>query len=68
MIYLDSAATTFQKPPSVRAAMQQALTAMSSLDAEAIRLPPRLQRSLLLVAASWLSSFIWTIRNRWYLP
>ena len=30
MIYLDSAATTFQKPPSVTAAMQDALLTMSS--------------------------------------
>ena len=30
MIYLDSAATTFQKPPSVSAAMQDALLTMSS--------------------------------------
>ena len=30
MIYLDSAATTFQKPPSVAAAMQDALRTMSS--------------------------------------
>ena len=30
MIYLDSAATTFQKPPSVAAAMQDALLTMSS--------------------------------------
>ena len=30
MIYFDSAATTFQKPPSVSAAMQTALAAMSS--------------------------------------
>lgn len=30
MIYLDSAATTFQKPPSVSAAMQNALLTMSS--------------------------------------
>lgn len=30
MIYFDSAATTFQKPPSVAAAMQTALTTMSS--------------------------------------
>ncbi len=30
MIYLDSAATTFQKPPSVAAAMQDALQTMSS--------------------------------------
>lgn len=30
MIYLDSAATTFQKPPSVAQAMQTALRAMSS--------------------------------------
>ena len=30
MIYLDSAATTFQKPPSVTAAMQDALMTMSS--------------------------------------
>ncbi|MBE6995687.1 MAG: aminotransferase class V-fold PLP-dependent enzyme [Ruminococcaceae bacterium] len=30
MIYLDSAATTFQKPPAVRAAVQQALVSLSS--------------------------------------
>jgi len=30
MIYLDSAATTFQKPPAVRAAVQQALLNLSS--------------------------------------
>ena len=30
MIYLDSAATTFQKPPAVAAAMQRALATMSS--------------------------------------
>ena len=30
MIYLDCAATTFQKPPSVAAAMQEALSTMSS--------------------------------------
>ena len=30
MIYFDSAATTFQKPPSVAAAMQTALATMSS--------------------------------------
>ena len=30
MIYLDSAATTFQKPPAVAAAMQDALQTMSS--------------------------------------
>lgn len=30
MIYLDSAATTFQKPPEVAAAMQEALDTMSS--------------------------------------
>ena len=30
MLYLDSAATTFQKPPSVTAAMQDALLTMSS--------------------------------------
>lgn len=30
MIYLDSAATTFQKPPSVRAAMLRAMQTMSS--------------------------------------
>jgi len=31
MIYLDSAATTFQKPPAVRAAVQQALLNLSQL-------------------------------------
>ena len=30
MIYLDSAATTFQKPPSVARAMTNALATMSS--------------------------------------
>ena len=30
MIYLDSAATTFQKPPSVAAAMAEAMATMSS--------------------------------------
>ena len=30
MIYLDSAATTFQKPPAVEAAMVEALRTMSS--------------------------------------
>ena len=30
MIYFDSAATTFQKPPAVAAAMQNALMTMSS--------------------------------------
>ena len=30
MIYFDSAATTFQKPPAVVAAMQNALMTMSS--------------------------------------
>ena len=30
MIYLDSAATTFQKPPAVAAAMKRALDTMSS--------------------------------------
>ena len=30
MIYLDSAATTFQKPPTVAAAMQEAMTEMAS--------------------------------------
>ena len=30
MIYLDSAATTFQKPPAVAAAMRDALLTMSS--------------------------------------
>ena len=30
MIYLDSAATTFQKPPTVAAAMAEAMATMSS--------------------------------------
>ena len=30
MIYFDSAATTFQKPPAVASAMQEALKNMSS--------------------------------------
>ena len=30
MIYFDSAATTFQKPPAVASAMQEALKTMSS--------------------------------------
>ena len=30
MIYLDSAATTFQKPPAVGRAMTEALASMSS--------------------------------------
>lgn len=30
MIYLDSAATTFQKPPTVARAMTEALSTMSS--------------------------------------
>ena len=30
MIYLDSAATTFQKPPAVARAMTEALASMSS--------------------------------------
>ena len=30
MIYLDAAATTFQKPTTVAAAMEEALAAMSS--------------------------------------
>ena len=30
MIYLDSAATSFQKPPAVAAAMWEALASMSS--------------------------------------
>ncbi len=37
MIYLDSAATTFQKPPAVGRAMTEALASMSSPGGAGIR-------------------------------
>lgn len=69
MIYFDSAATTFQKPPAVAAAVEDALRTMSSpgrggypAAMRARRYPP------LLAGANWQSCTTREVRSRWSLP
>ena len=55
MIYLDSAATTFQKPPSVAAAMAEAMATMSS--------PGRGGHRAALLASQILAMSVWDLAS-----
>lgn len=66
MIYLDSAATTFQKPPSVARAMTNALATMSSPGRGDTRWPCGRRRRPFSAGQNWRSCFMQRTRSGWY--
>lgn len=66
MIYLDSAATTFQKPPSVARAMTNALATMSSPGRGGHPLAMRAAETAFQCRQNWRSCFVQRTRSGWY--